>query len=315
MHDSVNRNTELVAANCAVNAIPHHVICVDAFSDPLRLDFSVGEAEAQTSIFQSQLSSLGITGIYNATVPGIERLTYRLNNETGSFIDTERYSLLFGALLSTARVKWMNGLAASEIASHKPFQLGLARKIGFSIPETLISSDKASLVKFWQMHSEDVVTKAVRNGLISSGRPKDSVAKVLFTSVVTHESLASLPERSVAPIVFQRRINKQRELRIVVVNDRIFACAFNPSVNHVDWRRYRAEASGFSAITLEATLAEKCLNLMRALGLRFGVFDIVQDTQGTYYFLEVNQQGNWFWIETILGLQISDAIVSDLSRE
>lgn len=48
------------------------------------------------------------------------------------------------------------------------------------------------------------------------------------------------------------------------------------------------------------------------LGLRFGALDFLVTPSGEWYFLEVNPNGQWAWIEQETGLPISSAIADAL---
>lgn len=51
---------------------------------------------------------------------------------------------------------------------------------------------------------------------------------------------------------------------------------------------------------------------MSALGSRFGVLDFLVTPAGEWYFLEINPNGQWAWIEQETGLPISSAIADAL---
>ena len=56
-----------------------------------------------------------------------------------------------------------------------------------------------------------------------------------------------------------------------------------------------------------------CIRLLKELNLQFGAIDMIKTPDGSYIFLEINPNGQWAWIETQTGLQISDAIINFLS--
>jgi glutathione synthase/RimK-type ligase-like ATP-grasp enzyme len=51
---------------------------------------------------------------------------------------------------------------------------------------------------------------------------------------------------------------------------------------------------------------------VQALGLCFGAIDLILTPDGEYVFLEVNLNGQWAYIEDLLGLPISAAIAEML---
>ena len=68
----------------------------------------------------------------------------------------------------------------------------------------------------------------------------------------------------------------------------------------------------YSITAVDSSIEEFCLAMLDALGLQFGAFDFIVDTSGELYFLEVNPNGQWYWLEDKTGALISDAIVSIL---
>jgi glutathione synthase/RimK-type ligase-like ATP-grasp enzyme len=50
------------------------------------------------------------------------------------------------------------------------------------------------------------------------------------------------------------------------------------------------------------------------LKLNFGAFDLIKDETETYYFIEVNSNGQYFWIELLTGAPLTDAMASLIVR-
>ena len=51
---------------------------------------------------------------------------------------------------------------------------------------------------------------------------------------------------------------------------------------------------------------------MKHFNLEFGAFDFILSKSGELYFLEVNPNGQWYWLEDLTGVLISDAIADIL---
>ena len=56
------------------------------------------------------------------------------------------------------------------------------------------------------------------------------------------------------------------------------------------------------------------LAFARQSGLAYGSFDFAVDNEGRWWFLEVNPNGQWLWIEHATGLAIAAAIATALRR-
>jgi D-alanine-D-alanine ligase-like ATP-grasp enzyme len=63
---------------------------------------------------------------------------------------------------------------------------------------------------------------------------------------------------------------------------------------------------------LPASIAEQCVRLTQSFNLRFSAIDLVLDVEGEYWFLEMNPNGQWAWVESRVGLPISETIVDEL---
>ena len=50
------------------------------------------------------------------------------------------------------------------------------------------------------------------------------------------------------------------------------------------------------------------------INLHFGAVDLVLTPDDQYYFLEINPNGQWLWLEDKLGFPISDKIVEWLCQ-
>ncbi|HFS6859502.1 TPA: hypothetical protein ACH1JJ_003587, partial [Klebsiella pneumoniae] len=61
-------------------------------------------------------------------------------------------------------------------------------------------------------------------------------------------------------------------------------------------------------------LSSKCIDLVESLNLRFGAIDFICDEDDVFWFLEINPNGQWAWIENQTGLPIASSIVDELMR-
>ncbi|MEX0910336.1 MAG: ATP-dependent carboxylate-amine ligase, partial [Candidatus Paceibacterota bacterium] len=110
---------------------------------------------------------------------------------------------------------------------------------------------------------------------------------------------------------FQEYIPKAYEVRVTVVGDLTFAARIDSqesSRTEVDWRQYDFANVGHYTEELTHEIHSRCVNLVKELGLRYGAIDLIVTPQGEWVFLENNCNGQWLWIEKLVGLEISDAI-------
>ena len=57
----------------------------------------------------------------------------------------------------------------------------------------------------------------------------------------------------------------------------------------------------------------QCHNILKKNNLIFGAFDFIFDPDDNWFFLEFNPNGQWLWLEKILGVNISGNIIKYLS--
>lgn len=207
------------------------------------------------------------------------------------------------------RTGWINDPWRQIVANLKPFQLGLAARVGLDTPETLLSSDKADIRSF--VAGGDTVYKGFSGSII--GRDQ-----FVFTTEVDPALIAARDpaELALAPGIYQRRIAKAYEMRVVIVDEMQFAIRIDSqrlADTQVDWRRDQ-KADIYTPMTLDPAIAEKLHRFMAESGLRYGAIDAIVTPDGEFCFLECNPAGQWLWLEHFTGLPISAALAAALCR-
>ena len=66
---------------------------------------------------------------------------------------------------------------------------------------------------------------------------------------------------------------------------------------------------------LPKDIEKKLLVINKYYNLNYSAVDLIEDKNGNIYFLEINPNGQYLWIEEVLGLPISSAIASFLKDE
>lgn len=191
---------------------------------------------------------------------------------------------------------WVNDYYKSLEAEHKPYQIKIASEIGFDVPDTLITSNPERAQDFWQHCQKQMVMKT----LILS--PMED--RVIYTNKVTEELIQKIERIKSSPVILQRLVPKKYELRITIVGDNIFPVQVD-SDSKIDWRRSRIKLKRHS---LPKSIKEKCFQLVKKLGLRYGCIDMMVTTNNQYIFLEINPNGQWSFVEERTGMPIGKAI-------
>lgn len=100
---------------------------------------------------------------------------------------------------------------------------------------------------------------------------------------------------------------------MIVVGQQQFAARIDASSDaaRADWRSDYGSLI-YQPVTVPPPIAEGVHQLMACLGLVYGALDFIVDPNERWYFLEVNPNGQWDWIELATDLPIADAIAGPL---
>lgn len=209
---------------------------------------------------------------------------------------------------------WVNRPRAADFAESKLAQLQAARAVGLYIPDTVIGN-----------HAPDIADLIQRCGKIvfktfyPQSWQSDRSGTTYEASVAILDAGSDLPEQAIAmsPGIYQRYIYKAFDIRITIIGRKMFAVKIQKATGdaYVDWRPHSYDDDmRFESFAISATLEAKLHDLMDRLGIVFGCVDLVVDHQGNAYFLEVNQAGQFLFVEEALPeLQLMRAMAAMLS--
>jgi len=224
------------------------------------------------------------------------------------YVVNEAYIALRGiASAHFTGCRWMSPPAKIETAEMKPYQLHIAKRLGFSIPSTIISSDPLAIQDFFLRHEGNVIAKPVRSGYIETSEG----AFGIYTRKLGRKDIVMLETALPCPIIVQKEIPKEFDIRVTVVGNKIFAVAIDSKGDphaKIDWRRTENVYLPHQIHELPDRIKYLLITLTRELGLSFAAIDLVLNQEGKYFFLEVNPSGQWLWVEDKTGFPISDAV-------
>jgi glutathione synthase/RimK-type ligase-like ATP-grasp enzyme len=200
---------------------------------------------------------------------------------------------------------WMNPPLADEVSQRKIRQLQVARQVGLTIPDTVVTNEPDVAQMFVQQHGIGrVVRKAFRN---IAQAPRE-------THLLRAEDLDLLDSVSYTPVIFQEYVPADMDLRVTVVEDDVFAAAVTSESRYAaDYRPGLASAT-VVPYDLPDDVTGKLHALMNAFGLKYGAIDLRLTPDGDHVFLEVNPAGEYLFISGRTGQPISQAIAASLER-
>lgn len=214
-----------------------------------------------------------------------------------------RYGL-GGILYSLAGPLWVNHPLHIAGADYKPMQLAMARRFGLSVPPTLVTNDLAEARAFIAAHGQ-VVSKALRWTLYERG----GVGMTSWAEPVTADELDDTV--CLAPHLFQAQVDKVADLRVLVVGHQVFPVRIESGL--LDWRKDYSELS-YSVVDLPSRLENALLAYLDHFGLISGSFDLAVGRDGMPYWLELNPNGQWGWLEAETGLPMAGAFADLLTQ-
>lgn len=239
--------------------------------------------------------------------------------ESNRFINSNAYKFalrecaeLINGIWRVSNSYWVSKPHKIKMAENKVYQLDTARKIGFKIPNLLVTNDPSAVKQFiinLSKRNKEAVIKPLHTVAIQKGNK-------LFGNYTRKITLADIPNKAsiqLTPCFIQEYINKQIELRITVVGNRVFAAEIHSQSSEktkIDWRRYDFDNVTHCKHMLPSSIQTHCISLVKKLGLAFGAIDMILTPKNEYVFLEINPNGQWGWIEMLTKLPISDAIAN-----
>jgi glutathione synthase/RimK-type ligase-like ATP-grasp enzyme len=211
--------------------------------------------------------------------------------------------------------RWINHPARNAAASRKLEQLTTASKLGLKVPDTLVTQDPHELRAFYQKHEGRVIVKPLSTGYIErTGEEEDTL---IYTSQVLEKHLEDLEDMAVCPTLFQQFIQKRNDVRITVVDSDVHAVELlagdRPGEQRCDIRRNNMSDVVYRPITLPEDVKVALQKLMEHYRLRFGAIDMAVADTGGWYFLEINPNGQWAWLDMTAGTKIASSFVKILS--
>ena len=209
----------------------------------------------------------------------------------------------------------INTPEANWKANSKCLQAHYAASSGFLIPETFQGGSPFLLNEFSDVivPNAELCIKPIESTHL---RVDEQTTLAHYTKIFKRRPLNELDSIKVCPVTIQRYIEKDYEIRATVVERKIFAASIDTknasSDAKIDFRHYDWANTPYFAISLPNEVEEKIFSVMSKMGLSYGAFDLIKTIDGDYYFLEVNAQGQWLWIEDMTGLNISESIADSL---
>lgn len=231
--------------------------------------------------------------------PAQEDLAGVYEEKYHQFSYRESYSLIEG-IVEFFPGKCLSKPSIMRRSGNKAFQALTASEVGFRMPELSITNSIDSVGK---VSTHKSIVKPLSVGTISDKSHKEYVQTNLYdekfdTSLLKH-----------TPAYFQHYVKKDYEVRVTFVGKKSFSVRID-SEDLVDWRKLGNKVF-YSTYEIPEVIYGNCLSYLEKTKMEFGCFDFII-REDEWYFLEMNSNGQWAWLEFETGLPISKAIVDHL---
>jgi len=198
--------------------------------------------------------------------------------------------------LETTAARVVNRPSAMLANGSKPYQLELIRREGFSIPDTLVTTDPDAAAQFLARHGQ-VIYKSI-SGV------RSRVSRLLPAGQGRLQDVVHCPTQ------FQQYI-PGTDYRVHVVGQSVFSCEI---VSNADDYRYggAGAAPQIWAARLPRDVEDRAVQMTRNMGLEVSGIDLRRTPEGEWYCFEVNPSPGFTFFEQFAGQNLATSIAQHL---
>lgn len=237
-----------------------------------------------------------------------------IEEEGAKLFSSSEGQALLNYIYTYPNIRCINNPYDNKKVQLKFHQLERAKVFGLSVPKTLITNNPIEVKAFYKKCNFNVITKSLGTTMLNYG------GEVLHTyshKLTKEEQEAFLEYVYLAPTFFQEYIEKKIELRITVIGEKVFSCEIHSQEvdgAKIDWRAVEPWDIPHKIHHLPHDLEKKLINYINSYNLSFGAFDFILRPNGEYVFLELNPNGQWYWIEMMTKMPMAKAMAELLTK-
>lgn len=202
-------------------------------------------------------------------------------------------------MLETLPVRCINRYSASRIVRNKAVQLRMAGASGLKTPATLMSNSPAAVRHFFDRYPDNAICKAFATHIWQQQGKEDLMVTETFS--LNREDLPTDDEVfTYSPAIYQEKVRKQFDIRAVLMGERVYSFAVRTPANSLDWRHDAAlRKVAVERIATPAAVESGILRFAATIGVCTGSLDLAVDRNGEWWFLEINEQGQFLWLDDL----------------
>jgi len=263
--------------------------------------------------FEDSLKAVQEVGVIWWLKPENYQVFPEVNDAWGfKYCQQETESLIDSLSGLYPQARWVNHYYKIRFPSNRINQIPTAHKLGITIPPTLVTNSYDAACNFVIQQGKCLVKPMRYSGFLHD---KDKKQYACYTNPIDLETLEEFRESiRLAPVFIQKRIQKKAEYCVTLIGKQSFVCRIDAqhtkdSDATLDWRVTEPEKLVHVPDKLPTEYLNKLHQMLDELGLNFGAFDIIRDEDDTLYFIELNPNGQWYWIEILTKMPMVRAMV------
>ncbi len=211
-------------------------------------------------------------------------------NEYRSFFDSLMY------LLEKLPVRVVNKYTASRFINNKSVQLVLARACGMNVPSTLMTNSPPAVRDYFRNGSQRTICKVFSTHIWEKEQGGPIVVTETFE--LSADKLPSDEVLTYAPAIYQELVVKKFDVRMVLLGAAVFSYALHTPEGALDWRGDATHGLvRVEPIITPPEVEKSVLAFAEKSGIACGSFDFAIDNQDRWWFLEVNEGGQFLWLD------------------
>jgi glutathione synthase/RimK-type ligase-like ATP-grasp enzyme len=279
----------------------------------LTLSFSNSGSSGSLDFRGRQIDTREVTSVwYRRPVSSVP--SHKIRDEAARQFAVQESNTALQGLWRTLDSFWVSHPDNIRYAESKIHQLAIAGKCGFLVPATLITTSPKAAFNFYEEFSSELVYKPLEHSKITRG---DRIS-LIYTNRLDEKLADRFDSVAAAPTLLQQHIKKKVEIRVTVVGRQAMAAEIHSQVHPEsidDWRRIDPRKMTHAPHLLPAGIEKSCIELVSRLGLQFGAIDLIITPDDEYFFLEINPNGQWAWIQQICPeIKIREALIDLLVK-
>jgi hypothetical protein len=211
--------------------------------------------------------------------------------------EARRFTDCLYAALELLGCRCVNAPSASQTIGRKSTQLLVAQNSGLSVAKTIMGNNPLPIIHELGCAGPRLIYKGFLPHTWEN--PKTGTVAIARTSEMLMPAKGTEDVLTYAPGIYQTLIEKRYDVRVIVMGERMRAFMIRTGV--LDGRIEAAQGKAHTEeITVPLEVQTGIRKFMASAGIIFGCFDFAVDESEQWVFLEVNEAGQFLFLDFML---------------